>query len=84
MVPLSLSFNRIKLEASITSKLEGTNFDDIFLRDVKVRTGKPLMVTLKLVSPDAIESKEMRKIKEQIERKIGEPIILEVITAIEF
>ena len=84
MVPLSLSFNRIKLEASITSKLEGTNFDDIFLRDVKVRTGKPLMVTLKLVSPDAIESEEMQKIKEQIEKKIGEPIILEVITAIEY
>lgn len=84
MVPLSLSFNRIKQEARITSKLEGTNFNKIFLRDVRVRTGKPIMVSLKLVSPESIDSKEMEKIKEQIEEKIGEPIILEVITAIEF
>ncbi len=84
MVPLSLSFNRIKQEARITSKLEGTNFDDIYLRDVKVRTGKPLMVSLKLVSPEAIDAKEMANIKVEIEEKIGQPIILEVISAIEF
>lgn len=84
MVPLSLSFNRIKQEASITLKLEGTNFDDIYLQDVKVRTGKPLMVSVKLVSPEAIDSKKIREIKKQIEEKIGQPIILEVISAIEF
>ncbi len=84
MVPLSLSFNRIKQEASITSKLEGTKFDKIYLRDVKVRTGKPIMVSLKLVSKEAIEAEEMRKIKAQIESRIGQPIILEVISAIEF
>lgn len=84
MVPLSLSFNRIKQEARITSKLEGTNFDKIYLRDVKVRTGKPLMISLKLVSPEAIDSEEMSKIKGKIEQKIGQPIILEVISAIEF
>ena len=84
MVPLSLSFNRIKQEASITSKLEGTNFNKIYLRDVKVRTGKPLMISLKLVSPEAIDSEEMGRIKGKIEEKIGQPIILEVISAIEF
>tara|TARA_R100001369_G_scaffold26921_1_gene48628 strand:- start:22367 stop:24235 length:1869 start_codon:yes stop_codon:yes gene_type:complete len=84
MVPLSLSFNRIKQEARITSKLEGTKFDKIYLRDVKVRTGKPIMVSLKLVSAEAIEAEEMRKIKAQIESRIGQPIILEVISAIEF
>jgi len=84
MVPLSLSFNRIKQEASITSQLEGTKFDKIYLRDVKVRTGKPIMVSLKLVSAEAIEADEMRKIKAQIESRLGQPIILEVISAIEF
>ncbi len=84
MIPLSLSFSRIKQEASITSKLEGINFERIYLRDVKVRTGKPLMVSLKLVSPEAIDSEEMSRIKIQIEEKIGQPIILEVISAIEF
>lgn len=84
MVPLSLSFNRIKQEALITSKLEGINFEKIYLRDIKVRTGKPLMVSLKLVSPEAIDATEMKNIKSQIEEKLGEPIILEVISAIEF
>lgn len=84
MVPLSLSFNRIKQEARITSKLEGINFEKIFLRDIKVRTGKPIMVSLKLVSPEAIDSEEMKNIKKKIEEKLGEAIILEVISAIEF
>ena len=84
MVPLSLSFSRIKQEASITSKLEGKKFDNIYLRDVTVRTGKPIMVSLKLVSAEAIEAEEMRKIKAKIEERVGQPIILEVISAIEF
>lgn len=84
MVPLSLSFNRIKEEASITRELEGSKFEEVILKDVKVRFGKRLVVSVKLVSSDAIESEDMQIIKKQIEEKIDREITLEVVSAIEF
>jgi len=84
MFPLSLSFNRIQIEAKITSELEGIKLENVILKDVKVRTGKPLMVSLKLVSSEAIEAEKMELIKKEIEEKIHKPITLEVISAIEF
>lgn len=84
MIPLSLSFNRIRTEAKITKQLEGSTVEDIILKDVKVRFGEPLMVSVKLVSSNSIEAEEMEKIKAEIENRIGRPILLEVVSAISF
>lgn len=84
MVPLSLSFNRIKKEASITRELEGSTINELVIRDVKVRFGDPLRVALILVGSDNLEGDEIRAIKKQIEENIGEPISLEVISARKF
>lgn len=84
MIPLSLSFNRITEEASITRELEGSRFENIILKDVKVRFGKQLIVSVKLVSTEAIETEDMESIKENIEERIGRPVILEVVSAMEF
>lgn len=84
MVPLSLSFNRIKEEASITRELEGSKYQEVILKDVKVRFGKRLVVSVKLVSSDAIDIKDMQIIKKEIEEKLGKKITLEVVSAIEF
>lgn len=84
MIPLSLSFDRITEEARITRQLEGTQFDNVYLKDVKVRFGKRLVVSLRLVSPEAIEADLMGDIKGKIEDKIGKPVTLEVVSAIEF
>lgn len=84
MVPLSLSFDRIKEEASITRELEGSKYDEVYLKDVKVRFGKRLVVSVKLVSAEAIEPEDMQDIKKQIEEKLGREITLEVVSAIEF
>ncbi|MBO2545657.1 DUF389 domain-containing protein [Salegentibacter sp. BDJ18] len=81
MVPLSLSFNRIKKEASITRELEGSTVNELVIRDVKVRFGDPLRVSLTLVGPENLSGDEMRDIKKQLEEDIGEPINLEVISA---
>lgn len=84
MVPLSLSFNRIMQEANITRVLEGSTYNGVILRDVKVRFGKPMIVSLKLVGPDVMEGEKIQKIKEQIEERLEHPIILEVVSAVEF
>ncbi|PRX43002.1 TIGR00341 family protein [Salegentibacter salegens] len=81
MVPLSLSFNRIKKEASITRELEGSTVNELVIRDVKVRFGDPLRVSLTLVGPENLSSDEIREIKKKLEDDIGEPINLEVISA---
>ncbi len=83
-VPLSLSFNRIMQEASITRALEGTSIDQVILRDVKIRFGETLVVSLKLVGPEAMEPEKIRAIKKKIEEKIDLPVILEVVSAVEF
>lgn len=81
MVPLSLSFNRIKKEANITRKLEGSTINELVIRNVSVRFEDPLRVSLTLVGPDNLERDEIRQIKKEIEENIGEPIKLEVISA---
>lgn len=83
-VPLSLSFNRIMQEASITRALEGTTIDNVVLRDVKIRFGAQLVVSLRLVGPKAVDPERIQSIKEEIEKKINQPVVLEVVSAIEF
>jgi uncharacterized hydrophobic protein (TIGR00271 family) len=81
MVPLSLSFNRIKKEANITRQLEGSTINELVIRNVSVRFEEPLRVSLTLVGPDKLEGDEIKEIKKEIEENIGEPINLEVISA---
>lgn len=84
LVPLSLSFNRIQQEASITKQLEGSTFNEVILRDVKVRFGTPLKVSLTLVGTESLEKEDMVDIKRQIEENLEQPIQLEVISARQF
>lgn len=83
MIPLSFSFNRIREEANLTNLLEDTKFDKVVMRDVKVRLGTPVRVSVRLVGPSSIGDQEMEEIKAQIEDRLGREIILEVVTAIE-
>ncbi len=84
MVPLSLSFDRILQEANITRALEGAQIEEVVVKDVKVRFGKQLTVSVKLVSADAIEPGNMKRIKARIEEKVGKPLTLEVVSVMEF
>lgn len=83
-VPLSLSFNRIMQEASITRALEGTTIENVVLRDVRIRFGSQMVVSLRLVGPENIEPERIQLIKKEIEDRINEPIVLEVVSALEF
>ncbi|UJH91217.1 TIGR00341 family protein [Antarcticibacterium sp. 1MA-6-2] len=84
MIPLSLSFNRIQEEAAFTNILEKATFDKVVLRNVKVRLGTPLRVSVRLVGSSSLKDEDIKRIKNEIEEELGEEIILEVVTAIEF
>ena len=83
-VPLSLSFNRIMQEATITQALEGSTIENTVLRDVRIRFGDPIVVSVRLVGPEAMEPERVHKIKEKIEEKIEQDVVLEVVSAMEF
>lgn len=83
-VPLTLSFNRIREEAKITDALEGVTIEEVVLRDVKIRFGSPLVVSVRLVGNTALEPEKIEAIKEQIEQRIEQPVVLEVVSAIAF
>lgn len=84
MIPLSLSFNRIQEEAAFTKTLESATFENVVLRNVKVRLGSPLRVSLRLVGSSSLKDEDIERIKAKIEEELGQEIILEVVTAIEF
>jgi len=83
-VPLTFSFYRIKQEAEITRALEGYQFKEITLKDVRVRSGDVPVISLKIVAPKSITDDELLEIKKHVEDKINRKIIIEFITAIEF
>lgn len=83
MIPLSFSFERIREEANLTSLLEDRDFGDIVLRDVNVRLGSPLRVSVRIVGPRNLGDEQLEAIKNEIEEAVGREVILEVVTAIE-
>lgn len=83
-IPLTFSFYRIKQEAEITRSLEGFKFEDITLRDIRVRSGEVPVISLKIIATKSIPDEKLRHIKALIQEEIGQEIIIEVITAIEF
>ncbi|GAB2772135.1 DUF389 domain-containing protein [Salinimicrobium soli] len=83
-IPLSLSFNRIMVEARITRALEGITIEKVVLRDVRIRFGEPLVVSLKLVGPETVSPERIQEIKEEIEERIDQPVVLEVVSAVAF
>jgi len=83
-VPLTFSFYRIKQEAEITRALEGYQFKEITLKDVRVRSGEVPVISLKIVAPKSITDDELLEIKKHVEEKINRKVIIEFITAIEF
>ncbi len=83
-IPLTFSFNRIRQEARITEMLEGSEFGDMRMTDVRVRFGENPSVSLRLISSSSIEDEQIIQLKREIEHQVGKEIRLEVITAMEF
>ena len=83
-IPLSLSFERIQEESKIERLLEGSTVEQVILKDVHVRQRKPLSISLRMVSPGTIREEQLEHLKMEIEKRLGQKVLLEVVTAIEF
>jgi uncharacterized hydrophobic protein (TIGR00271 family) len=82
-IPLTISFQRIKEEAQITRSLEGYEIEDMIIRDVRVRFGKPSRVTLKVVAPHSLSDNQLHELHRDLEERVGKTIRLEIVSAVE-
>jgi uncharacterized hydrophobic protein (TIGR00271 family) len=78
-VPLAVGFLRMVDENRVVRLLEGQEVGGVGLRDVQVRSVDPLHLSARLVSPDAIGPEEVDRVKQGIEARLRQPIVLEAI-----
>lgn len=81
--PLFFGFMNMVKENNVIAKLNGYEIDDIILRDISVRSFKPLSLTVKIVGEAPPSKEKLEFIKSEIETHIGEEVELEVTIAME-
>lgn len=81
-IPLGVAFDRMVEEQGIVNTLQGWKMDGIRVADVKVRSGRPDYVSVKLLSRHSLTSEDISQIKQQMEAKLGQPILLEATLAV--
>ncbi|BBP42260.1 TIGR00341 family protein [Thiosulfativibrio zosterae] len=76
-IPLVLAFDAMVSEQRVVRALEGSQIEDLEIKDVQVIHGSPMTVSVKLLSQSPIEAARIEQVKAKIESEVGEPIRLE-------
>ncbi len=77
-IPLAIGFGRMVAEHQVVQQLDGIELDEVKLRDVSVRPGTPLRISLTLVSGSAVDDATMDRVKQRIEQKLQQSVELEI------
>lgn len=77
-VPLAIGFGRMVDENNIMRKLDDEIIAGVRLVDIDVRPRDPLVIRLTMLSDTAVDEALMDKVKAEIERRIGKPVVLEI------
>jgi len=80
-IPLALGFARMVDEHHIIRTLDGWKTEGVVVRDIGVRGGKPLHLSVKLLSDAPIEADRIDRVKREIETVLGREVLLEASTA---
>lgn len=81
-VPLVLAFTSMVEEQRIVHTLEGWKSNGIEIKDVKIRSGTPTYVSVKLLSDISLQAEQIDQVKQQIESLLGQTIRLEATIAV--
>lgn len=76
-VPLALGFARMASEQRIMRSLEGMVVEGVTIRNVVVRSGEPVRLSMRLISSTAIDDEAIDSIKFLIEEHLGRAVELE-------
>ncbi|ODN67670.1 TIGR00341 family protein [Methylophaga muralis] len=77
-VPLAIGFDRMVAENNVLRQLDGQEIAGVKLVDVQVRPRDPLIISLTMVSKTAVDDEVMDKVKKEIERRLQQPVVLEI------
>lgn len=80
-IPLALSFNTMVKEQGIIHELNGWQYEDVVIRDVRIRNQKPLLISVKLQVKEHLSGEQIDELKAAIEKHLGMQIKLEVMQA---
>jgi uncharacterized hydrophobic protein (TIGR00271 family) len=76
-IPLALGFARMTEDQRIVRSLEGMIIERVTIRDVVVRRGNPVQLSMRMISSSAIDDETLDAIKLVIEEHIRRPVMLE-------
>jgi uncharacterized hydrophobic protein (TIGR00271 family) len=81
-VPLVFAFTTMVKEQRIVHTLEGWKTNGIEVQDVKISSGTPTYVSVKLLSDIPLQTEQLDQVKQQMENLLGQNIRLEATTAV--
>ncbi|MFP5504729.1 MAG: TIGR00341 family protein, partial [Gammaproteobacteria bacterium] len=81
-VPLALGFLRMVDEHRIVRALEGWQTAGVQLRDVRIRSVKPLYLSARLLADQPVDSPRIDRVKQDIEALLKRDIVLEATIAV--
>lgn len=77
-IPLAIGFERMVAENNVLRQLDGQEIAGVKLVDVQVRPRDPLIISLTMVSKTAVDNAVMDEVKLEIERRLQQPVVLEI------
>lgn len=77
-IPLAFGFERMVAENNVLRQLDGQEIAGVKLVDVNVRPRDPLIISLTMVSKTAVDDAVMDEVKKEIERRLQQPVVLEI------
>jgi uncharacterized hydrophobic protein (TIGR00271 family) len=81
-VPLALGFTRLVEEHRIVRALEGWETAGVQLRDVQIRSVRPLYLSVRLLADQPVDSLRIDRVKQDIETMLNHEIVLEATVAV--
>ena len=81
-LPLSVGFARMVEQNAVVRALEGWKIEGVALRDVTLRSGDRLHLSLRLLSSTTLDDSDVERVKQAIESRLGRPVTLEATIAI--
>lgn len=77
-IPLAFGFERMVAENNVLRQLDGQEIAGVKLIDVNVRPRDPLIISLTMVSKTPVDHAVMDEVKQEIERRLQQPVVLEI------
>ena len=81
-IPLGFGFSHMVEEHNVVRTLDGWQTEEVIVRDVRVRSIRPLRMSVTLVTPKPLDLEEIECIKTRIEDRLARPVELEINTAL--